>query len=405
MTKMTDTEKKAVFSLASIMSLRMIGLFMVLPLFALYAAQLPNATDTLIGLAIGIYGLSQAVFQIPFGALSDKFGRKPIITFGLSIFIIGSLLAASAHSIYMLLIGRALQGIGAVGGSLLALIADLTRENQRTKAMALAGISIGASFTLAMIIGPLLSKWMAVNQLFYIAAACGVIAITMLYTLVPAAPTIKCSKESQNFWALLQMPELLSLNFGILVLHAIFTATFVVLPINLLHLAGISAQSQWQLYVPTLFIACIISLFCMSYAERKNLVKPFFLLGIAAVAIAISIFWLRPKNISDLSLALCLFFSGFSLLEAFLPSMVSRTAPVQHKGSALGLYSCAQFCGIFIGGSFGGWLNGHFNFSGVYLFCLSLSIAWFIIALSTRRLERKTTQPDFIPQEEQLQSE
>lgn len=405
MTKMTGTEKRAVFSLAGVMSLRMIGLFMVLPLFALYAAQLPFATDTLVGLAIGIYGLSQAVFQIPFGTLSDKFGRKPIVTFGLMIFILGSLLAANAHSIYLLLIGRALQGIGAVGGTLLALIADLTRDDQRTKAMALAGISIGGSFTLAMIIGPILSKWMAINQLFYIAAACGVVAILILYLVVPPAPPVKQQEEAKSFWALLQMPELLSLNFGILVLHAIFTATFVVLPINLVHLAGISAQSQWHLYVPALFLACIVSLFCMGYAERKNLIKPFFLSGILAIAIAISMFWYKPANMTDTFVALSLFFSGFSLLEAFLPSMVSRTAPAQHKGSALGLYSCAQFSGIFVGGSLGGWLHSQFNFSGVYLFCLSLSLAWFIVALSTRKLERKTTQPDFIPLKEQLQSE
>lgn len=404
MTKMTHTEKRAVLSLSGVMSLRMIGLFMVLPLFAIYATQLPFATDTLVGLAIGVYGLSQAIFQIPFGALSDKFGRKPVITFGLIIFIFGSLLAASAHSIYILLIGRTLQGIGAVGGSLLALVADLTRENQRTKAMALAGISIGASFTLAMVIGPLLTKWFAINQLFYIAALCGVVAIAMLYTLVPPAPTIKQTEDNKTFWALLQMPELLSLNFGILVLHAIFTATFVVLPINLLHLAGINTQSQWHFYVPALFIACFVSLFCMGYAERKDLIKPFFLSGIFAIACAIYIFWDRATNISDTFFALSLFFSGFSLLEAFLPSMVSRAAPAQHKGSALGLYSCAQFCGIFIGGSLGGWLHSQFNFSGVYLFCLSLSFVWFIIALFTRKLERKQ-QPDFIALKEQLQSE
>lgn len=382
--QMTPTEKRAVISLAGIMSLRMIGLFMVLPMFALYARTLPGATPTLIGLAMGCYGLSQAILQIPFGSLSDRLGRKPVIAFGLVIFVMGSVLCALAHSMTALLIGRTLQGAGAVGSTLLALMADLTREEQRTKSMAIAGMSIGLSFAIAMVIGPLLSDWIAINQLFWVAVVFGLLAIVLLYTKVPT-PTVSrwhrdTEPELHGFLKLLIAPELAKLNLGILVLHAIFTASFIVIPISLQQFAQMPANHQWSLYLPTLIVAFILSLTCMGMAERKKRFKPFFMGGIATLIAAQLCWWLAPGNLTSAALGLCLFFGGFSLLEAFLPSMISRLAPADRKGSALGIYSCAQFFGIFVGGALGGWLYGQFSFAGVYSFCIALALFWLILA-------------------------
>lgn len=254
--KMTSSEKRAVISISSIMSLRMIGLFMVLPVFSLYAIKLPGATPARIGLAMGIYGLSQAIFQIPFGSLSDRFGRKPIITLGLLIFVIGSLIAALAQSMNMLIIGRALQGVGAVGSTLLAMMADLTREDQRTTSMALAGMTIGLSFAMAMLLGPLLTQWVSVNQLFLFAMCFGLFAIYILYAHTPTPDTLKWHRDTEPelsvFLKLLIAPQLAILNSGIFILHAIFTASFIVIPINLDHFLGLPAKHQWVLYLPSL---------------------------------------------------------------------------------------------------------------------------------------------------------
>jgi MFS family permease len=382
--KMTSTERRAVVSLSSIMGLRMVGLFMVLPLFSLYATQLADATPTLIGLAMGVYGLSQAVFQIPFGALSDRIGRKPVILVGLIIFAIGSLVAAFTHSIYFMILGRALQGIGAVGSTILAMMADLTREDQRTKSMAIAGITIGFSFSIAMFLGPVLTKWMTVSHLFLVAAVFGLAAILILFTYVPT-PVHTCwhrdtEPEWRSFLKLLVAPELAKLNSGIFILHAIFTASFVVIPISLKQFANLPSNVQWHFYLPALLSAFVLSLFCIGMAERKAQVKKYFLLGIGALILAEVMLWYMKQSSVGLFAGLTLFFSGFTLLEAFLPSLISRTAPADRKGSAMGIYSSSQFLGIFVGGLCGGWLYGHYSFTGVYLFCVVLALFWFALA-------------------------
>lgn len=382
--KMTTIERRAVVSLSLITSLRMIGLFMVIPVFALYAQKLNGSTPTLIGLAVGIYGLSQAVLQIPFGSLSDRFGRKPIIFMGLVIFIIGSLLASFAHSITLMIIGRALQGAGAVGSTILAMMADLTREEQRTKAMAIAGITIGFSFSLAMFVGPVLTKWMPVNSLFLLAAGFGLVGMLILVFLAPTPQSIGWRRDTEpelkSFFNLLITPELAKLNSGIFILHAIFTASFIVIPISLLHFDHLESNRQWLFYLPTLLTAFIISLFCIGMAERKKQLKPYFLGGIFVVAIAQLFLWATSIHILFTVVGLCLFFGGFSLLESFLPSLISRTAPAARKGTAMGIYSCSQFLGIFVGGVLGGWLYGKFSFPGVYLFCFTLALFWFALA-------------------------
>ena len=383
---MTTAERRAVVSLSSIMGLRMIGLFMVLPVFTLYAQQLKGATPTLIGLAMGIYGLSQALFQIPFGSLSDRFGRRPIILIGLLIFSAGSLIAALSHSITLMIIGRALQGAGAVGSTILAMMADLTREDQRTKSMAIAGITIGFSFSIAMFLGPVLTKWLSINHLFLIAMLFGLMAIVVLYAFVPTPLALRWHRDTEpelkSFFTLLISPELAKLNSGIFILHAIFTASFVVIPIGLYQFAHLPANQQWYVYLPTLLGAFVLSLFCIGAAERQQKLKPYFLGGIAVLAVAQILLWNAQTNMALTAIGLCLFFAGFSLLEAFLPSLISRTAPAARKGTALGIYSCAQFLGIFVGGSLGGWLYGKFSFSGVYLFCIILALIW--LALTYR---------------------
>jgi MFS family permease len=382
--KMTSQECRAVFGLSSILGLRMLGLFMVLPVFSLYAQQLRGATPTLIGIAIGIYGLSQAIFQIPFGALSDRIGRKPVIILGLVIFSLGSMIAGLANSISLMIIGRALQGMGAVGSTLMAMIADLTREDQRTKAMAIAGMTIGFSFSLAMLIGPLLTKWLSVNCLFGIAAFLGFICIFLLKTSIPTPSLTRWHGDTEPDWRsflnLMCNPTLAKLNLGICFLHAIFTASFVVIPISLKHFNGLPTNQQWEVYLPSLLTAFLFSLFCIGIAERKQIVKPLFLSSIAIIAAAEAILFIGPHQLSFTILGVCLFFTGFSLLEAFLPSLISRCAPAARKGSALGIYSCSQFLGIFIGGVLGGWLFGKFSFTGVYLLCLLLAVIWFIVA-------------------------
>lgn len=384
--KMTAIERRAATSLATIMSLRMLGLFMALPVFSLYASQLDGATPVLIGFAMGVYGLTQGIFQIPFGALSDSLGRRKIIALGLVIFIIGSMLAATTNSIYGMIIARALQGIGAVGSTIMAMIADLTREDQRSKAMAIAGMTIGMSFALAMMLGPLFANW---TNIFGLAAVFGLFALLLLYTWVPVPEKTTwhadAEPELKQFSVLLREPNLMRLNAGIFFLHAILTASFLILPLSLQKLAGLESNQQWMLYLPILFFAFLFSLPCIVIAEKKRLLKPFFVGSIVILGIAELFLWFFADYLLLSAVSLLLFFTAFSVLEAFLPSLVSKTAPPAKKGTALGIYSCSQFLGIFIGGSFSGWLYGAYGLTTVYLFCVALTIFWLLIAFNMKK--------------------
>jgi MFS family permease len=396
-TKMTSTERRAVGSLASIMSLRLLGMFMILPVFALYAHDLSGTTPFLIGMAMGIYGLTQGLLQIPFGMLSDHIGRKPVIAAGLLIFILGCVIAACSHSIYGMILGRALQGAGAVGSTIIAMIADLTREEQRTKAMAINGITIGMSFSLAMVLGPVAVSFIQVNGIFWLAALFSVIAIILLVTTVPTPEHSSWHSDAEpelaQFSTLLKEPQLARLNIGVFFLHAIFTATFVVIPIGLQKLAGLPGNKQWQIYLPALLLAFVASILMMVWAEKKHLVKRFFLIGIAMIGAAELALNIWSSSILFSSLGLLLFFTGFSLLEAFLPSYVSRTAPKARKGTAMGIYSCSQFLGIFVGGALGGWLYGSLGLTTVYLFSVLLALLWLSIASGMKNPQHTAPSP------------
>lgn len=382
---MTGTEKRATFALASIFMLRMLGLFMILPVFSLYAGQLSGTTPFLIGLAISAYGLTQAILAIPMGMLSDRFGRKRIISIGLILFAIGSVIAALADSIQLVIIGRAIQGSGAIASVVMALAADLTREEHRTKAMAIMGVSIGISFLIAMGSGPILAHWIGVPGIFWLTAILALGGIAVLYGVVPKA-TLRFHRDTEpvpaQFKAMLGNADLLRLDFGILALHLILTAGFVVIPLALRDAAGLDGSHHGWIYLPVMLAAIGSMVPFVILAEKKRKMKPVFLGAILTIVLA------------DLGLAYChdqlwpiiaclyVYFTGFNLLEATLPSLISKTAPADLKGTAMGIYSTSQFLGAFLGGMAGGWIYGQFGMTQVFLFCVVVALAWLLVAFS-----------------------
>ena len=391
--KMTSFELRSAASLALIFFLRMFGLFMILPVLSLYTEDMAGATPILIGLAIGIYGLTQAILQIPFGMFSDRIGRKPVIAMGLFIFAIGSVIAALSDNIYILILGRALQGAGAIAASIMALAADLTRENQRTKAMAIIGISIGMAFTLAFIAGPVLNIWLGLDGLFWAAAALGLLAIVVLFTWVPQPDHSEfhpeTETESRNFVDVLKNPDLLRLDASILILHLILTASFVVLPLALRDHAGLAPEHHWKTYLPVMLLSIVFMVPFIRLAEtqktqkntERNLAKPIFMGAVILLALAEFGLWQGYSSTIWLSVMLLAFFTAFNYLEAALPSLVSRTAPAERKGTALGVYSTSQFLGAFIGGTLGGWLYGKTGIGSVFLVNAIFILIWLMIAL------------------------
>ncbi len=379
------TEKRATASLASIFAVRMLGLFMVLPILSIYAHTLRGTTELLIGLALGSYGLTQACLQLPFGMLSDKLGRKPIITIGLSLFIIGSIVCALADSIIGLLIGRALQGTGAIGSTIIALIADLTREENRTKAMAFVGATIGLSFTVAMVLGPIMSGLIGVHGIFWLTAILAAIGIVILFTVVPKPTHSIFHREAQPLPSLLKhtfcQPDLLRLNIGIFCLHAMLTALFVVIPMLLSNTLNIDMTQQWHIYLPVLVCAFVSALPLIIIAEKKRQMKNIFLCAIVVLGISQIGLWAWHTHYLSISISLYSFFTAFTLLEASLPSLVSKLAPTASKGTAMGIYSSAQFLGIFAGGSLGGILYGYHHSHSVLLMTTLLAMIWLVIAI------------------------
>ena len=383
--KMTATELRGSLSLASVLFLRMLGLFLILPVFTLYARTLTDSTPTLIGLAFGIYGLTQASLQIPFGMLSDKLGRKPIIFAGLLIFAAGSLLASQADSIWAMILGRALQGAGAISAALMALAADLTREQQRTKAMALIGISIGFAFSLAFVVGPLLATLIGVSGIFIFSAILAILAIIVLYLLVPNPEHISFHSDAEVSLAMLgnvlRDHKLLKLNLGIFILHAILMANFIVIPLTLQDTVGLPLSQHWQMYLPVLFVSVLLMAPAIILGERTQRSGTFFKGAVLMLLISQMGYFFWHSTLMTLAIMLLVFFTAFNYLEASLPSLISTMSSKNSKGTALGVYASSQFIGTFTGALIGGIIHEHFGLPVVFVFGSIMALVWFLVTL------------------------
>ena len=379
---MTRFELRSSLALASISGLRLLGMFVILPVFSLYAETLPGgANHTLIGIALGAYGLTQAVLQIPFGWASDRWGRKPAIYTGLLLFAAGSFLAAWAPDIYWVIAGRVLQGAGAISAAVIALAADLTREEVRTKAMAIIGVTIGVTFALSMVAGPLLDRWIGVPGIF---ALTGVLALAAMFMVRfgiadPPAQAAATSVARLPLSAVLGDGALLRLNVGVFVLHALLMAVFVVVPFQLRG-AGMQSIEQWMIYLPVMIGSFVLMVPMIAVAERRQKQKAVFLGSILLLACALGFLAWPGASVILLTAGLLVFFLAFNYLEASLPSLVSRTVPAASKGTATGMYSSLQFLGTFLGAGAGGWLSEHLGHGAVFAFSGFLVMVWLGVA-------------------------
>ncbi|PCI61183.1 MAG: MFS transporter [Gammaproteobacteria bacterium] len=390
-TGLNSLEKKAAFSLASVFGLRMLGLFMILPVFAIYGTHLTGYSPIWLGLAIGAYGLTQALFQIPMGLLSDKFGRKPIILFGLLIFMFGSIVAATSTSIYGVIAGRALQGTGAIASAILALAADLTREEQRPKVMATIGMFIGVSFMVAMVLGPIVADLSGLSGLFWFIVILTIFAMFMIQFMVPnsvnKAPKGDNVALPKKLLSLLGNAQLARLNFGVFALHMAMTACFVVLP-RLLVEIGFPLAQHWQLYLPVLLGSFFVMLPFMIIAMKKQIENQMFSAAVLLLTISLFLLWFVGNDIYLIFATMFAFFVAFNYLEATMPAFLARIAPAGLKGTAMGMYSSSQFFGAFLGGVLGGFIESKYPQQDVFLVMALVVAIWFLVALSMKQLKK-----------------
>ena len=386
---MSPREVRASLGLAGIYGLRMLGLFLILPVFAVYAQTLPGGKNhALVGLALGAYGLTQALLQLPFGMASDRFGRKHVIAVGLLVFAAGSFIAAQSHDLVWIIVGRAVQGAGAVSAAVTALLADLTLDEHRTQAMAIIGGTIGLTFAFSLIAGPALYHAIGMAGIFTITGVLALAALAVLYRFVPDPEPRGLHAEAQaspaKLGAVVRDPQLLRLNFGIFALHAAQMAMFVVVPVALTQVSGMDVTRHWQVYLPILAASFVLMLPAIIYAEKRARTKPVFVASIALMLVAQIGFVPGVHSFTGIVIALGVYFVAFNVLEASLPSLVSKVAPVTAKGAALGVYNTSQSLGMFVGGAAGGLLAHVYGFAGVFLFAAALIGVWLGLALGMR---------------------
>ena len=392
---MEKQEFRAAAALAAVFSVRLLGLFMIYPVFAAYARTLSGASPYLIGEALGIYGLTQGLLQIPFGLVSDRIGRKIMIVLGLILFGVGSAVAALSSSIGGVIVGRALQGGGAVGSVILALVADLTKEENRTKAMALVGITIGASFMIALVLGPIVAHFVGVSGIFWLMVLLALAGIAITQLAVPSPRLVRVHRDAEAVPALigavLRDKQLLRLDIGIFALHAMLTANFLVVPALLRGTLGLQAQAQWVVYLPVLIVSVVLMLPAIIVAEKYRRMKSVFVGAVAVLVVSQAMLYLGASNLFVVLAALTVFFTAFNVLEASLPSLVTKVAPPDAKGTAMGLYSSLQFLGIFVGGVIGGYVHQHDGDSGVFAFTAIMALCWLVAAATMAQPSYLTT--------------
>lgn len=387
--RMTALELRASMSLASIYGLRMLGMFLILPIFAIYAESLPGGASHLtIGLALGAYGLTQAIFQLPFGIASDRIGRKKAIYLGLAIFALGSFMAAAATDIEWIIIGRAIQGAGAVSAAVTALVADLTREEHRTKAMAMIGGTIGITFAVSLVAGPALNQWIGVPGIFALTGILTLLAMLVIRFVVPDPQISRFHSDAEastsNLREVLINTQLLRLNFGIFALHAAQMAMFVVVPFALIRTGGLDANHHWEVYLPIMTASFICMVPAIIYGEKRAKLKHVFVAAIALMFGAQLLFATSINQFWGIIASLTAYFIAFNILEASLPSIISKIAPAAYKGTAMGVYNTSQSLGVFLGGTAGGWLSHYYGYASVFVFCSVLIGLWLAFAITMR---------------------
>ena len=386
---MSATEARAGLSLGALFALRMLGLFVILPVFAVHAPTLRGGDDlVLVGIALGAYGLTQAMLHIPFGMAADRFGRKRVILFGLLLFAAGSFVAAGAQDIWLIIAGRAIQGAGAISAAVMALAADLTRDEHRTKTMAMIGASIGLVFALSLVLGPELYRTAGMAGIFVFTGVLAFAGIAVLYTVVPPEPAAHVDHAPDvgraALAAVLGNPELLRLNFGILALHMVQMAMFVVVPPLLVERAGLPVTAHWQVYLPVVLASFVLMIPPLLAAERHGRSRRLFLGSIALlVAAQVGLTW-WATGLVTIAAWLLGFFVAFNLLEAAIPSLVTRVAPARARGTALGVYNTTQAFGLFAGGALGGLLAKHYGAAGVFMAAAALGLVWAAVAAGMR---------------------